>query len=276
MKSWFIVLSLFSTLNSSAQLLNGSFEVWDTSETTGIFGPVDWGTWNPSGNQVVRSDNAFSGQYAVQINGGGNGWTCDGIVAQTMQLDGALAVDSFTFRLKYDVRPLPSVLYFPKVAFKMYASCRSGNQLLGSNSWTTADSTLEYTSMELTTYGCAGADRIKIGVQAGGLPGATDFCGSPSVAWIDDVEISELPLTTASFVPNHSSLRIFPNPSQGEINVDVPPDVFTYQIIHASGKIIQRGELRSLRLFLEERGVYFLHLRNRSSKVSSIHKLVIH
>lgn len=119
-------------------------------------------------------------------------------------------------------------------------------------------------------------DSLSIYIYAGAENGATDGCHFQSISWVDGIRIK----TIAGYEPkpenDPADVTVFPNPSNGTIQIDPPNGRFDkYQIIDNLGRMIQEGRLMNSTILFESKGVFWLRLFQSDGKAIT-KKILIH
>lgn len=100
------------------------------------------------------------------------------------------------------------------------------------------------------------------------VPGATQ--GTAKTYYIDDIKFADGTTSVAKFNDN-SEFSVFPNPSEGSFSIESRVST-SYQIMNASGVVVQSGVLAAGRNFVSsdlQNGIYFLRANG------SVKKLVV-
>ncbi len=280
-------LSLFLS-SIKAQIPNGGFENWDT---TNLFiykhiYPIGWMSNNlywqsvNKQNAVVPSTDAHSGNYSMKMT----------VLNDTSEYKQGASCGTFEGDLlmgeangKFAINSKPAGIEFwhkftspKKESFLLFVNLYNGENQVGSamiyseensTSWSKLASVIDYSSNETP-------DSASISIMVG-------FSDTPTVGTVFMIDDLSFTTTTAiNEISIENGLNVYPNPSQGEINItlnDAPSKDLLLSLKDISGRTIKtfsneelvfsHNEIK-LKINSYEPGIYLLEMKSNSKILS--------
>jgi hypothetical protein len=280
-------LSLFLS-SIKAQIPNGGFENWDT---TNLFiykhiYPIGWMSNNlywqsvNKQNAVVPSTDAHSGNYSMKMT----------VLNDTSEYKQGASCGTFEGDLlmgeangKFAINSKPAGIEFwhkftspKKESFLLFVNLYNGENQVGSamiyseensTSWSKLASVIDYSSNETP-------DSASISIMVG-------FSDTPTVGTVFKIDDLSFTTTTAiNEVSIENGLNVYPNPSQGEINItlnDAPSKDLLLSLKDISGRTIKtfsneelvfsQNEIK-LKINSYEPGIYLLEMKSNTKILS--------
>ena len=242
-----------------SQIENGGFEIWQSLPYYDA--PVGWET-NQDSNFVrfEKSDFVTEGDYSLKIvSSSFTSWTdCNSIARTSVTVD---PENIENLNLNFYLKSIPdststSDFVFLLMKFYLFES----NDFKGSFYWESYDIIEDYTFQQIPIIHDEDFDSIRIEIVGGAWNGPTDGCHDHTISWIDNMRLDN----TSSLSENvnlESEINVFPNPSQGIINIYSTLNLDNeYQLIDNHGRIVQKGKLHNNTIYTDRKGVYALKL----------------
>jgi hypothetical protein len=242
-----------------SQIENGGFEIWQSLPYYDA--PVGWET-NQDSNFVrfEKSDFVTEGDYSLKIvSSSFTSWTdCNSIARTSVTVD---PENIENLNLNFYLKSIPdststSDFVFLLMKFYLFES----NDFKGSFYWESYDIIEDYTFQQIPIIHDEDFDSIRIEIVGGAWNGPTDGCHDHTISWIDNMRLDN----TSSLSENvnlESEINVFPNPSQGIINISSTLNLDNeYQLIDNHGRIVQKGKLHNNTIYTDRKGVYALKL----------------
>ena len=242
-----------------SQIENGGFEIWQSLPNYDA--PVGWET-NQDSNFVrfEKSDFVTERDYSLKIvSSSFTSWTdCNSIARTSVTVD---PENIENLNLNFYLKSIPdststSDFVFLLMKFYLFES----NDFKGSFYWESYDIIEDYTFQQISIIHDEDFDSIRIEIVGGAWNGPTDGCHDHTISWIDNMRLDN----TSSLSENvnlESEINVFPNPSQGIINISSTLNLDNeYQLIDNHGRIVQKGKLHNNTIYTDRKGVYALKL----------------
>ncbi len=269
MKKLLLFPLLFLPFLLPAQIPNAGFESWEMFP--GFEEPTDWVTNNdPCCVSVTRSDNAHTGDYALNLIN--NGPSFEGPLPGYASVTFASTVNANTvgFQARCDTisgTGLGVVQVFGRI----------GTYFEEIGSWQTDTTIGEYTYFEITTPPFLNYDSIRIVITASAMNDPLGSSTGHADLTIDDLTTEFT--TGISEMDDTGSPLIYPNPSSWLIHVQDPEgSIRSVQIFNADGRLVRELKVNSGTVVLdmagEAPGTYMLKTIHRNG-LSTARRIIL-
>jgi len=260
MKKGILFIALvFLSLPLFCQILNAGFEEWESFPSYDK--PLHWET-NQDTNftRFIKDTISYDGDFALHaVPSGISAWSnCSSEAQIGVKLDTPISSNKslFFYIRALSVNALDNT--FANVGGFLY---QDGN-FISNYFWSTNEEFSDYTLIEIPLDNSMMIDSMTINIVAAKGNGATDGCFGASQVWFDNFYIDESSTTN---IQNStlSNITIFPNPANGEINLEGDFTSFqNYRIINLMGQELESGSVESSIIKINSVGVLFLILGN--------------
>ncbi|MEM1325409.1 MAG: T9SS type A sorting domain-containing protein [Bacteroidota bacterium] len=275
-----LILILISILEigAIAQIPNGGFEDWELIQN--FEKPIFWET-NQDSNFVRFEKDTISieGNYSLKI-----------VPSTFTAWQECMSYSSTGIHLQTSVGENKSLTFFVKSVpdstnqFESVFLRISGRFYVGGNfetdyEWETYERIDDFTKVQVPILN-SDVDSLTIQIFGGALNGAADGCHNRSISWVDGIGIAETEIinSNSELTTENSKVLIFPNPSNGIIDVVQSKNKITnYQLYSLGGKLIEIGRLNGERVILKNRqkGIFVLILTNENQSFELSKKVKI-
>ena len=253
---------VFLSFQIQSQILNAGFEEWESFPSYDK--PMHWKTNQdtfPSHIRFIKDTISYDGDYALHaIPSGVSGWTdCSSRAQIGVKLTTPISSNQslFFYMRALSVNALDNT--FASVGGHLF----QGGDFISNYNWETEEEFSEYTLIEIPLGSVSMIDSMTINISAAKGNGATDGCFGASQIWFDNFYIDASSTTTNIESTILSDIKVFPNPSIGEINLKGDISFFTkYKIVNLLGQDLEGGRLDNLPIRINNVGVLFLILEN--------------
>lgn len=275
-----LILTLISILQMGgfAQIPNGGFEDWELIQN--FEKPLFWET-NQDSNYVrfVKDTLSIQGDYSLKIVPGSfTAWyECMSYAWTGIHLQTSVGENK---SLIFFVRSVPdSTNQFESVFLRIAGKLFIGGNFESDYKWETFERIDNFTKVQIPILN-PDVDSLTIRIFGGALNGAADGCPNRSFSWIDDMRISETEVINSSLelIPQNNKVTVFPNPSNGIIEVFQSEIKFTdFQLYSLEGELIEQGRLNGKMINLRNmhKGLFILRLTSANQSFELTKKIMI-
>ncbi|MFK8009846.1 MAG: T9SS type A sorting domain-containing protein [Saprospiraceae bacterium] len=263
-------LFIYCSLFLFSQIPNGSFEEWE--QIGNNVNPVNWQTNQDELTTRIIQDSIFKivGEYSMHFvsQPPNTSQDCNNTLSSSFIVNGGLGENkSLFFALK-----LLSINSDNDVFFKVDISFFKNGQSLGAIDTSFQEEYDEFEIIEIP-LNFPEANLIFLTFTGGAENGFVNNCFRRSVSWLDGLIILNSSITSINEIEN-PSIKIFPNPSFGKIEIQGDWEKYqSYKIYDLLGKELEEGKLQSAELRLKYKGVLFVILESDSGN-QSIFKII--
>ena len=240
--------------------------------------PVGWETnTDTSLTRLEKDSDAVEGEYALKLLPASfSAWTvCQSYALREVTLDDTVGENkSLTFYAK-------SIPEFPENNENVYLIVRAVFYVedtipVSEVVWKAEEAIEEYTKVDIPITN-ANVNKIYMSIVGGAWPDAGDGCNDPSYSWIDAIKIEESQITKTKDV-GHSDIKIYPNPTNGVLNVDASNlSLEKYNLYSIDGLLIEVGDIfeGKINLNTNKKGMFILQLTSTKQLQNTMVKLVV-
>jgi hypothetical protein len=261
MNNYFSFLILILIVQySSGQILNGSFEEWDTIQ--GFIEPTHWTTNQESG--LIRFDKdsmSSDAQYSLKALPKGYSFHCSSQIIQGFGYEKPTQKEESIYFYLRSIADNPDHQTYTHLKVEYHKD----GLYIDDSEWqnNTELSTFELMEIPLEKLD---ADSIVIIINAGYENGPADGCMKRSFSWLDDFHIAESGLTPMSTF-NDRELDVYPNPSNGIVHFSGNTKrLESYKIYDVMGKTIDEGVIVSNTLRIDVKGLLYVRIQNKDGE----------
>lgn len=277
-KSLFLTLILTLQIGGFAQIPNGGFEDWELIQN--FEKPIFWET-NQDSNFVRFEKDTLSieGNYSLKVVPGSfTAWYgCMSYTWTGVHLQTSVGENK---SLTFFVKSIPdSTNQFEWVFLRISGKLFIGGNFESNYKWETFDRVDDFTKIQIPILN-PNVDSLTIQIFGGALNGAADGCPNRSFSWIDGMGIAETEIinSISEFTTENKKVSIFPNPSNGTIEVVQSENKITnYQLYSLGGNLIEAGRLNGKMINLRntQKGLFVLRLTNANQSFELTKKIKI-
>ena len=256
MKAIFLLVTLACSVQLFSQVPNPSFENWQDVQSWEE--PVNWETNN--GNSfisVTKVDQLTNGTYAMKVESRGPSFEgfAPGITCTSFE------PNNYTNAMFLDYR-IDSLSGGGNIEIIVWQLANNVYEQIGY--WTTDLITTQVKPL-LLPYSQLNQDTIKIEIRANSLLSPTGYFGHAEII-VDNIEQGFV--DSVQKIKDNSLIKVYPNPSQGNIRVTNCSDC-NYSLYAIDGSLINSGKVNNEIILIKDRGVYNLVLDDRETRYSS-------
>ncbi len=263
----FIILSSLLTTVSNAQILNASFEQWETIDNYEI--PLHWQSNQDSEtNRIEKSDESVDGNYSLKLvpddSISGFSHVCKSIVEAGFSLANPVGHEkSLYYYLKSEaLYNSDTAIVTVKVEFY-----REGSRVkleFHPHYHPIAEFTLQQIPFPHFQI-----DSVYIEIYGAAATGSDGYgCRYLSNIWIDNIFIDENTATEYAVMEKNNLL--YPNPASGILHLDQSVDpIIKYEIYNMQGILIQTENGNNRTINLDNPGMHIVLLYTRNGDIYS-------